>query len=240
MSPRVVKTSVAEQLALFGVAPRMQMTESIRLTLDSLGVYGGDEAEELHARTGCVGCPLATVDTALDALLAKPAWAYLAPLKRLRPLWRELRLPRHRLRKPGGERRQDGTLVANQHRMGPIALESRLWALGEVLAIQAEVNAAAQGRPPVDILNAEEEARVRELVAARTWPQRWTGDEPRADAPFDDGDGQGALFEDDEWVAEAREVGGDGVEVGAGASPDVALADVVARIEARRLGLEEP
>lgn len=27
-------------------------------------VYGGDEAEELNARTGCIGCPLATRDTA--------------------------------------------------------------------------------------------------------------------------------------------------------------------------------
>jgi DNA sulfur modification protein DndC len=30
--------------------------------------YGGDEAVELNARTGCVGCPLATEDTALDHL----------------------------------------------------------------------------------------------------------------------------------------------------------------------------
>src|ERR1051326_11776 len=28
--------------------------------------YGGDEAEEVNARTGCVGCPLAKQDTALD------------------------------------------------------------------------------------------------------------------------------------------------------------------------------
>lgn len=203
-------------------------------------VYGGDEAEELHARTGCVGCPLATVDTALDALLAKAAWSFLAPLKRLRPLWRELRLPRHRLRKPGGETRKDGSLVPNQHRMGPITLESRAWALGEVLAIQAEARAGAvaSGRPWVDLLDAEEESRVRELIAARTWPQRWTGGEPRADAPFDDGDGQGVLFDEDAWVAEASELGGEGRA--SGPTPDAALTDVVAQIEARRLGLEEP
>lgn len=176
-------------------------------------VYGGDEAEELHARTGCVGCPLATQDTALDALLLKPQWGYLAPLKRLRPLWRALRLPQHRLRKPGGETRADGTLVANQHRMGPITLESRAWALEEVLAIQSEINATAdeQRRPRIDLLDEDEVARIRALIAARTWPQRWTGDEPRADEPFteeapgvvldDEEDAQGWLFDDLEEAA---------------------------------------
>lgn len=176
-------------------------------------VYGGDEAEELHARTGCVGCPLATQDTALDALLAKPSWSYLAPLKRMRPLWRELRLPQHRLRKPGGETRKDGSLVPNQHRMGPIVLESRTWALAEVLAIQSEINAAAdaQHRPHVDLLDDIEVARIRALIAAHTWPQRWTGTEPRADEPFEEGtagvvlddeeDAQGWLFDDIEESA---------------------------------------
>lgn len=31
--------------------------------------YGGDEAQEINARTGCVGCPLASRDTALDTVL---------------------------------------------------------------------------------------------------------------------------------------------------------------------------
>lgn len=162
-------------------------------------VYGGDEAEEVNARTGCVGCPLATVDTALDALLRRPQWAYLAPLKELRPLWRKMREPLVRLRKAGGETRADGTLVANQHRMGPITLEGRLDALETVLGIQHRINVAADaaGRPRVDLLNAEEEARIRELIAARTWPQRWTGDEPHAMAPFED-EGQRLLFDEDE------------------------------------------
>lgn len=145
--------------------------------------YGGDEAEEINARTGCVGCPLAELDTALDAVIARPAWAYLAPLKRLRPLWRELRKPAVRLRKRGLELRKDGTPAANPQRMGPILLDVRERALGEVLAIQAECNAAARaaGRPEVDILNAEEEARVRELLAAGTWPDGWDGDEAIGD-----------------------------------------------------------
>ncbi len=161
-------------------------------------VYGGEEAEELHARTGCTGCPLATKDVALDALLARPAWAYLAPLKEIRPLWRELRLPRNRLRKPGGERRKDGELVPNQHRMGPVTLAARQTALDAILDIQRRVNAAAAetGRPPIDLLTAEEEAFIRKCIALKAWPQRWTGEEPRADEPFEE-DGQGLLFDDD-------------------------------------------
>ena len=144
--------------------------------------YGGDEAQEINARTGCVGCPLASRDTALDAVIAQPEWSYLAPLKGLRPIYRELRKPSRRLRKRGGETRADGSKVKNQQRMGPLTLEARLWALDEILAIQAVVNKTAfrLGRPSVDILNREEEYRIRGLIEARTWPQRWTGDEPLA------------------------------------------------------------
>lgn len=157
--------------------------------------YGGDEAEEINARTGCVCCPLASVDTALDAVIAMAAWSYLAPLKRLRSIYQALRLPQNRLRKPGGESRKDGTLVRNQHRMGPITLDARLWALSEILAIQAEVNAEAArlDRTEVDLINAEEELRIRELIAAGTWPQRWDGSEPIADEPFEE-HGQRSLF----------------------------------------------
>lgn len=148
--------------------------------------YGGDEAEEINARTGCTGCPLAQKDTALETILRNPIWSYLAPLKGLKPLYRELREPSNRLRQPGGERRKDGTLSKNQQRMGPLTFEARLMGLDRVLAIQAEVNAAALhlGRPVIDLLNAEEEARIRELIAAETWPDGWTGDEPTADVPL--------------------------------------------------------
>lgn len=145
--------------------------------------YGGDEAEEINARTGCNGCPLTDKDTALDAVLDNPLWSYLQPLKRLRPLWRQLRKPAVRLRKRGLEVRQDGTPASNPQRMGPILLDARERALGEVLAIQAECNAAADvaGRPRIDMINAEEEARIRELIAAQTWPQKWDGSEAVGD-----------------------------------------------------------
>jgi DNA sulfur modification protein DndC len=146
-------------------------------------VYGGDEAEELNARTGCIQCPLASRDTALDALLHKPQWAHLAPLKRLRPLYEELRKPFRRLRKAGGEKRQDGKLAKNQQRLGPLTFDARRWALSEVLAIQAEVNAGAAevGQPPVELINPEEHARIEALIAAETWPQGWDGTEQHGD-----------------------------------------------------------
>ena len=33
--------------------------------------YGGEEAEEINARTGCIGCPLASKDVALENILAQ-------------------------------------------------------------------------------------------------------------------------------------------------------------------------
>ena len=123
-----------------------------------------------------------------DTVLAQPRWAYLRPLTELRALWRELRMPQHRLRMPSGERRKDGTLVDKQNRMGPLTLAARTMALDRVLDIQSRCNTAAValGRPIVDMLNAEEEHRIRELVAAGTWPRRWSGHEPLATDHFDE------------------------------------------------------
>lgn len=144
--------------------------------------YGGDEAEEINARTGCVGCPLAQEEKALEAILAMPRWRWLEPLRRLKPIYRELREPRNRLRKSGAEKLKDGSLAANPQRMGPLTLEAREWALGEILRIQAECNAARPAHLPVlSLIDAEEEARIRELIAAGTWPDGWSGDEPHAD-----------------------------------------------------------
>lgn len=144
--------------------------------------YGGDEAEEINARTGCVGCNLASKDVALDAILNLPQWAYLVPYKRLKPLYQELIKPQYRLRK-NGERNQDGRLSANPMRMGPYTMKARREGLAEVLDIQEEINTAAfaQGRPLVDLLNNEEHARILELIAANTWPDRWTGEEVTGD-----------------------------------------------------------
>ncbi|MBT2299240.1 phosphoadenosine phosphosulfate reductase family protein [Variovorax paradoxus] len=145
--------------------------------------YGGDEAEEINARTGCTGCPLAAEDTALNTILLNPQWTYLQPLTGIKPLWRELREPQHRIKKAGLERLKDGSIAKNPQRMGPITLEARLMGLERVLGIQAACNTAAlaQGRPQISLINPDEEARIRALIAAGTWPDGWEGDEPAAD-----------------------------------------------------------
>lgn len=145
--------------------------------------YGGDEAEELNARTGCVGCPLAQEEKALETVLRNGQWSYLSPLRGIKPLWRELREPQHRLKKAGAERLKDGSIAKNPQRMGPLTFEARLMALDRILAIQNKCNAAARvlGRPEISLIDAEEEARIRELIALETWPQGWDGDEPTGD-----------------------------------------------------------
>ena len=128
--------------------------------------YGGDEAAEINARTGCMACPLASRDVALEAVVELPQWAHFKPVLRLRELWEELRVPGLRLRKPDG-------------RMGPLTFEGRLYGLDYVLGIQNEVNASADaaGLHRLDLLNSEEEARIRELIELGTWPNKWDGTE---------------------------------------------------------------
>lgn len=152
--------------------------------------YGGDDATEINARTGCIGCPLAQRDTALETIVAMPAWSHLAPLLDLKPLYRWMREPTQRLRKAGAERLKDGSIAKNPQRMGPLTLEARSEALERILDIQS--------RARVDLINGEEEARIRELIATRTFPDKWSGDEPRADvwldAVYGDGTEQPILF----------------------------------------------
>jgi DNA sulfur modification protein DndC len=149
--------------------------------------YGGDEAEEINTRTGCIGCPLASEDKALDTVLLNPQWAYLAPLKGIKPLWRELREPQHRLRKAGIDLLKDGSIAKNPQRMGPLTFEARLMGLDRILGIQDACNVVARTtkRPEIDLINQQEEARIRELIAQETWPNGWSGDEPHADVVMD-------------------------------------------------------
>ena len=166
--------------------------------------YGGSGDHELlieaAARTGCVGCNLASQDFSLQRILRQEDWKYLAPLSRLKPLYAELKKPINRLRKDGTETRKDGSLVSNPCRMGPLTMEARRIGLNEVLAIQNEINTAARalGRPTYSLISEEEQARILELIAANTWPARWSGDESRADQLFDnvfpDGSTQRDIF----------------------------------------------
>lgn len=172
-------------------------------TLEIAKVYGQDVSdgeEPLNARTGCIGCPLVQKDAALDRVIAQPEWAYLAPLQKLRPLYWEVKKPQYRHRKHG-EVNKDGRLTVKQGRLGPLTLSTRRWMLAEVLAIQDEVNEAAiaQNRPPISLINDEELARIEELIAASTYPEKWDGSEPTGDVMlpeiFPDGSVQPLLFE---------------------------------------------
>lgn len=170
---------------------------STRMIADA---YGGDEAEEINSRTGCIGCPLVETDTGLANVIKIPTWKYLAPLKRLKVLYREMRLPKYRLRKTGWQKKKDGSLSKNQNRMGPLTLEARSYFLDQILSLQEEINISAKElfRPIVDIINSEEEARIRELINLKTFPERWDGDEQTGDMVFDqyfqDGTIQPRLF----------------------------------------------
>lgn len=157
--------------------------------------YGGDEAQEVNARTGCIGCPLASKDTALDTVIALPQWSYLAPLKELKPLYTELRGRRDfRLRKDG-ERNKGGKLSANPNRLGPLTMEARRYGLERVLDVQHRINAEAllRGRPYVVLINPEEHRRILELHQLNTWPQKWDGTEPRGDVMLDQTFSNGAV-----------------------------------------------
>lgn len=148
-------------------------------------VYGQDENLETHARTGCVGCNLASRDFALEEIIKRPQWKQYAPLMELRPLYAELKKPARRIRKDGTETRKDGSLVSNPCRMGPLTFEARLWALGQVKSIQS--------RAGIDLINAEEEAKIRQLIEAQTWPRGWDGTEPPASLPFNNVNPDGSV-----------------------------------------------
>ena len=149
--------------------------------------YGGDEAEELNCRTGCVGCNLASRDNALESLLKDTRWKYLTPLMRLRPLYAELKLPKNRLRKTGREFTKAAELVANPNRMGPLTMEARRMGMARIIEIQEEIN---QNKPAEDeeffLINDEERKVIEWLISSAKWPNGWSGTESRADEPFEE------------------------------------------------------
>lgn len=127
-------------------------------------VYGDGDV-----RTGCIACNLASRDEALRRLARTEKWRRLEALLELKPLYAELKMAKWRLRKGTPEVNKDGHYAANGQRMGPITFEGRAYGLERVKDIQA--------RAGVDLINAEEEARIRELWSLGAWPQGWSGDE---------------------------------------------------------------
>jgi DNA sulfur modification protein DndC len=134
---------------------------------DIAEVYGDEDT-----RTGCIACNLASDDKALRRLTRTEKWGHLSPLLELKPLYAELKLAKWRLRKAEPEVNKDGRYAKNGQRMGPLTMEGRAYGLARVLDIQE--------RAQVDLINAEEEARIRQLWAENAWPQGWSGDEINA------------------------------------------------------------
>ena len=138
---------------------------------DIAAVYGDGEV-----RTGCVGCNLASKDTALERLLRHPDWGHLSPLLELRPLYAELKQPKWRKRKATPERTQSGAYSKNGQRMGPLTMGGRAYGLERVLGIQR--------RAGVDLINADEERRIYEMWSQDLWPRKWSGADIAADQPI--------------------------------------------------------
>jgi DNA sulfur modification protein DndC len=118
----------------------------------------------------------------MDNMTKIAYWAYLLPLKGLRPIWRELRLPQHRLRKTGLE-----TSEKNKQRMGPIIIKTRMVAFKKIMSIQNNINKVAklENKPMISLLNREEHAYIKSCWRMNKWPNRWDGTEPTADTPMD-------------------------------------------------------
>jgi len=148
--------------------------------------YGGNEAEEVNCRTGCVGCNLASKDTALMEVVKSAEWNYLDPLFRLREIYAELKKPWRRLRKHKAEYRKDGKLVANPNRMGPLTMDARRWGMDQIEKVQKEVNEAGlkRGHMPFSLINDEERTTIFDMIENNVWPNGWTGDELRADKEY--------------------------------------------------------
>lgn len=142
-------------------------------------VYGGDDAVEMNARTGCICCPLASKDMALEYLVSLPDWNYLKPLLKLRSLYEWAREFQNRHQKVG-EKKKDGSYSSAPNRKGPLTLKARKELLEKILAVQESVNSVAikNNRPLIDLINLQERSRIEELIAAKTFPNRWSGDEP--------------------------------------------------------------
>lgn len=191
--------SVWDWLKVFAPMPKYGGWKTTQIA-DS---YGGDEAEEKNARTGCVGCNLASKDISLLLTIQNPYWAYLKPLLRLREIYAELKLPKNRLRKTEPQYRKDGTMSKNQNRMGPLTMDARIWGLQQIKRIEKEINEVAtkESKPTISLINNIEEKAIRKMIQNNTWPQGWDGTEERADAPFiqrfNDGTIQADLFHHD-------------------------------------------
>jgi DNA sulfur modification protein DndC len=138
-------------------------------------IYGEEER-----RTGCIACPVASKDEALECMLRLPEWQHAEPLLELRGLWDEMRSHRWRKRKQG-ERDKNGQVRRGRRgasmRFGPMTMEARAHFLDRVLDVQ--------NRAGYELITAEDEEFIRQCWADDVWPQKWTGDEVDGTAMVD-------------------------------------------------------
>lgn len=143
---------------------------------DIATAYGSDDA-----RTGCIGCNLASRDVALENIVKTDHWAHLRPLLEIKPMFRELKKPKWRLRKSSPELRKDGSYGKNGQRLGPLTMAGREYGLNTLLDIQT--------RARVDLINDEEEIAIRQMWADNVYPHGWelgeTGNNVAGDLPLD-------------------------------------------------------
>jgi DNA sulfur modification protein DndC len=144
-------------------------------------VYGDGDV-----RTGCIGCPLASRDNALEALVKRPEWGYLSPLLELKPMFREMKKARNRKRKAEPEALKGGGYAKNGQRMGPLTMAARGEFFEQVLEIQGRCNAGRGNQPVIDLINEAEQGRIREMWAGDMWPRKWSADDIDADVPIAD------------------------------------------------------
>ncbi len=135
-------------------------------------IYGEEDI-----RTGCVGCNLASRDTALERLIRHERWEHLRPLLELKPLYAELTKAKHRKRKVEPELRQDGQWSRNVQRLGPLTMAARAYGLDRILDIQQ--------RAGIDLVNPEEETVIRQMWADNIWPQKWSDQDADGTLPLD-------------------------------------------------------
>lgn len=130
-------------------------------------IYGDEER-----RTGCIACPVASKDEALENMLRLPEWQHAAPLMELRGLWDEMRSHRWRKRKQG-ERDANGKVRRGRRgasmRYGPLTMEARAHFFECIMDIQR--------RAGHEMISPEDEAYIRKCWADNVWPNKWTGDE---------------------------------------------------------------
>jgi len=174
-TPQAIADTLAPLLhwRLCHVYDWLYLDERHGLDTEAIAAIYGEE----DIRTGCVGCNLASRDTALERLIRHERWKHLRPLLELKPLYAELTKAKHRKRKVEPELRQDGQWSRNVQRLGPLTMAARAYGLDRIFDIQQ--------RAGVDLVNPEEETVIRQMWADNIWPQKWSDQDADGTLPLD-------------------------------------------------------